>query len=169
MNMRTHIRLMLLGLLAFVAYAPATYAQGSVSTTFSVSAHVDPSCDVTATNLEFGNYFDGASTPTDAQSTVEVKCVSGLSYDVGLGNGGHASGSGNYIRHMQRNGGSELLHYGLFIDAARNNPWFMTTNFQTGTGTGVFQSYNVYGRITVGQNVPTGDYSDTVTVTVSWL
>lgn len=36
------------------------------------------------------------------------------------------------------------------------------------TGTGTATSINVYGRVTAGQNVPSGSYSDTVVATITF-
>ncbi len=170
MNMQRCTSLIPVALLAFLAYAPATYAQGSINQSINVTAKVDPSCELTVTDLAFPDYFDGAALPDDGQTSIEVKCVNALGYNVGLDDGKHASGGGSFRRQMEISTLGSFLHYGLFMNSARSTFWGNTIGVDTksGTGNGSFQPYNIYGRIPIGQPVPAGDYKDVVTVTVSW-
>ncbi len=65
----------------------------------------------------------------------------------------------------------------LFTDAARTTNWGQTIGTDTVTGTGAgfavanAVALNVYGRVpdtVANQSVPAGNYTDTVTVTVTW-
>jgi spore coat protein U-like protein len=69
--------------------------------------------------------------------------------------------------------GANLLLYALFQDAACSVVWgdgtggsqyYPIPNPQNGQWT----SYIVYGRVTAGQDVGAGSYSDTVVATVLW-
>jgi spore coat protein U-like protein len=62
------------------------------------------------------------------------------------------------------------MTYGLYQDAAFATPWGNTVATDTfaSTGTGIAQTFPVYGQITAGQNVSVGTYSDTVAVTVNY-
>ena len=65
---------------------------------------------------------------------------------------------------------SEQITYGLYQDSGRTQPWgdSVGTNTAAGTGSGLTQTFTVYGRVPA-QNTPSpGTYADTVVVTVSY-
>ena len=82
--------------------------------------------------------------------------------------GGTSGATNPTLRRMTK--GTSFITYGLYGDAARTQPWFNTTAFYRagGTGTGLAQSFNVYGRIPVQTTPPQGVYSDNVVVTVTY-
>lgn len=128
-------------------------------------------CTVTTTPLSFGNYNPVTAIDDDSTGTVRVQCTLLValagSFTVDLSTGG----SGAYASRKLKNGGSNLL-YNLYADAAHTQIW--------GNGTGgsvevsrsftgllaIDRSISVYGRIKAAQNVPAGNYSDTIMVTV---
>ena len=142
-------------------------AAATVTTTFQVDATVISSCSVSATNLGFGNYDSLAATPTDATSTVSVQCSLLTTYEIGLDAG---VGSGATVTTRRMTLGADTLDYTLYQDSARTTVWGNTVSSDTvaGTGTGLSDPYTVYGRIPAGQIVNTGNYTDTVTVTVNF-
>jgi len=160
--MNTYTRLISLALLALLAYAPATYAQGSSTTSFNVYANVPPTCQVSAYSLSFGNYT-GAQ--TEGASSIYVNCARGTGYKVGLSNGFYANGSG--VPQMRNSASANYLRYQLYSDSLRTSVW-NTTTMVSDTGTGSSQLHTVYGRIFGSQSGPLGFYQDTITVTVLW-
>lgn len=142
----------------------------TTTTTFGVSATIVDSCSVSATALGFGNVdpVSLAGTAVDATTTVDVTCANGTAYDVGLDAG---TASGATVTTRQMTSGANTLNYALYSDSGRTTNWGNTvaTDTVTGTGDGTAQSLTVYGRIPSGQGtVPTGAYSDTITVTVTY-
>ena len=129
----------------------------TATTTFQVTANVQSACAVAATDLAFGNYSASLGTPVDSTSSITVTCSNGLAYDVSVGANANA-------RTMTRTLGGGSLNYGLFNEAARSTAF----DVATATGSGVGQAYTVYGRIPQNQFVPTGNYADTVNVTVTY-
>ncbi len=134
-------------------------------------------CSVSATSVSFGVYDPFDSNPTDTSGTITVSCT-GLvlsvlvSYDILLNKGIHASG----FLPRQMASGVNTLDYNLYTDSARTIVWgdgtggtsFVTDGYTLGLFT-VHRNYTVYGRIPAGQtSVHTGDYSDTITVTVNY-
>lgn len=150
----------------------ATHA-ATVTTTFPVTATVEASCLVSASALNFGTYAQGMG-DVDQTSTISVRCSQGVSFSVGL-NGGSAGGTPTN-RHMDGPSSGEL-QYALYRDSGRTNNWGNTVGVDTASGTGQgFQvgdivELTVYGRISdnvANQSQPTGSYSDTITVTVTY-
>lgn len=132
-------------------------------------------CTVSTSDLNFGIYDTSGGSPTDGTGNVNVHCTFLIAvllhYTVKLSPGG----SGNYdVRQMQRDP-AYALDYNLYINSSRSTIW--------GDGSGVTgynaytslvgllfhdRNFPVYGRIPAGQDVPTGSYSDTITVTVEY-
>lgn len=137
------------------------------TTTFQVNATVIGSCAVSATNLNFGNYDPLAAVPTDGSSTVTVQCTLLTPFNIGL-SAGTGAGATVAVRKMTK--GADTLSYSLNQDVSRLVVWGNTPNTDTvaGTGTGIAVPFTVYGRIPAGQNVNTGAYADTITVTVNF-
>jgi spore coat protein U-like protein len=146
---------------------PGLSFAATATTSFQVTATVPDSCVVAANDLSFGNYDPVSGSDLDGSSTIDVTCTLGTSYDIGLDKG---VGSGATVASRKMASGSDLLDYGLYQDAGRNTVWGDTVASDTvsGTGTGAVQSYTVYGRVPASQVVPVGNYSDTITVTVTF-
>lgn len=139
----------------------------SGSTTFTVSGTVVSSCNVTATNLLFPNSV-ALSSNVDATSTVGVTCTNTTPYHIRL-NGGTSGATNPTLRKMFL--GANAITYGLYRDAARSLGWGSSDGVNTtpGTGTASPTSHTVYGRIPAQPTPPSGTYTDTIVVTVSFL
>lgn len=141
----------------------------TTTTTFTVSATVADSCSVTANALDFGNVDPISGADTDATSTIDVTCSNGTAYDVGLDAG--TGGDGTVTGRAMNDGGTNTLNYSLYSDSGRSTNWGETVGTDTvaNTGDGTAQTHTVYGRVPSGQDTtPTGAYSDTITVTVTY-
>lgn len=137
------------------------------STRFQVSATAVNSCNLSATDLTFGNYDPLKVTSTDASSVVTVTCTPGSGYIIGLDTG---TGQGATVEMRRMSNGNSLLDYSLYRDTARNLVWGNSPGSDTvaGIGTGTPIDYPAYGRIPQGQAVQRGVYTDTVTVWVTF-
>ena len=148
------------GLVALSAVAAhAATATGNLSVSVTITA----SCAVTNGTLSFGsNAASALSAIIDASGSFLVNCTTNAPYSVTLGNGANFSSG----RRMS-DGGTNYVNYDIYTSAARTTSWSGATAV-TGTGSGADQTINVYGRIPSGQSVPTGSYSDTVGITVTY-
>jgi spore coat protein U-like protein len=141
---------------------------GTSTTTFDVTATVLAVCDVTASDLAFGNYDPNSGTPNDASTTLSVTCSNGETYDIALDEG---AGTGATVAARLMMNGANTLSFGLFTNAGRTTSWgdgTLGTSTVAGTGNGAAQSISVYGRIPIGQLVASGAYTDTITVTLTY-
>lgn len=149
------------GLLLLSAVAEAS----TTTTTFNVTATVQTSCTVSATDMAFGDYLASAPSDTSSTSTITVTCSLLTPYTIGLNSGNHASGG---TRRMAS--GTSRLAYELYSDPSR------TSIFGTvaaglgvsGIGTGAAAPTTVYGAIPRSQIVAPGSYADVITVTVEY-
>ena len=135
----------------------------TATTTFNVTATVLNSCNVTATDLAFGDY-DPTAGNVDSTSTITTTCTAGTNYSIALGQGQNTN------RQMKHASGPELLDYELYQPEGYTIVWVDVggaTVAQKST-TVVPVNYIVYGRVTGGQYVTAGAYSDEVLVTVTY-
>jgi spore coat protein U-like protein len=142
-------------LAAALALGAAAAQAQTATTTFTVSADVQESCSVAATNLAFGNYLATAVAPLDTTSTITVTCTNGATYDVDVG-------ATPMNRNMTGPGGN--LNYGMFNEVGRLTAFGVAA----ATGSGAAQAYTVFGRVPIAQFVTAGNYTATVTVTVTY-
>jgi len=156
----------------FITYVNASGAPAcptgvlTASGSASVTATVSSNCTLGSTAISFGS--PGVlSSNTDAQGTLSIQCTSGLPYAVSL-NGGTSGATNPTQRRMRFSGAS--VFYGLYRDAARSLPWGSTAGVDTlsGTGTGLAQTLNVYGRVAPQTTPKPGTYSDTIIATVTY-
>lgn len=154
--------------LAAAALVPCTAYAGSDTDSFEVRATVLASCDVTATNLLFGDYDPVAAANLDAETTLSVTCTNGTPYHVGMSLGA-GSGASMATRRMTLTGDTATLNYVLYQNTQRTVLWGNTgTDRLAGSGTGTPDTLHLYGRVPMQQASPAGAYVDTIVVTVSW-
>jgi spore coat protein U-like protein len=138
----------------------------TASASSSATATVVSSCNVSATNINFGSI--GLLTGnTDAQGTLAIQCNSTLPYTVSLDGG--LSGATDPTQRKMSSAGINVI-YGLYRDAARSLSWGNTAGVNTasGTGTGLSQNQTVYGRIAPQTTPKPAAYSDTIVTTVTY-
>lgn len=158
----------LTGTLSSNASCNNTYEDGvSTFSAFSVSAYVPPACTITADDLQFPVISGFLTSATDQNSALHLQCVSGTQYKVGLDNGINASGS---TRRMAGPSGHTIA-YELYRDPARTARWGNSVGVDTvnNTASGNPETLTIYGRVPAQAATPSaGDYSDTVTVTITY-
>lgn len=154
------------GIVALAVFLPAANA-AQTTTTFDVTATVGSACTVAATNLAFGTYNPLNPTATTGTTTVTVQCTLLSAYTIGL-NAGTGAGATVAVRKMTKS--ADTLNYSLYQDAAHSLVWGETSGTDTvaGVGTGLGIPTIVYGQIPALQNVNTGAYADTITVSVNY-
>ncbi|MBC7700637.1 spore coat U domain-containing protein, partial [Aquabacterium sp.] len=127
-------------------------------------------------NVGFGAYNPASGTANDATGAALVTCTNGSTYTVSLDAEVNAGGASVFSNRRMRIGATtDYLGYQLYLDSGRTTIWGDGANSSsvspttgTFTGNGSQQSYTVYGRITTGNYVTAGSYTDTVTVTVTY-
>ncbi len=154
-------------LFAAICLGVSSPASAQTTDTFDVTANVVEGCLLSANDLDFGDYNAVALLPTDATATIQVDCSLGATFEVALDVG---SNGGDYTGRLMTNGTDDLT-YNLFADLARTIVWgddSGLTEDVSGFSLGAPIDYTVYGRVTAGQDVSIGSYSDTVTATITF-
>jgi len=141
---------------------------GSIVFPFTASATVPASCEIDVTNnLNFGTVPGLINSNTDQTTNLSFTCTKTTPWKVSLDDGLHANGA---IRRMRLGATSNYVQYELYRDSAHSLRWGDTLDIDTvnGIGTGSSESLTVYGRVPAPQSIPSGNYSDTVTVTITY-
>jgi spore coat protein U-like protein len=145
---------------------------GSASDNLNVSASVVPSIIIAPpppVPIPVENVTN-PSTPATATVPIAITLPSNNTGKITLGEGENpspVSTDPNPVRRMTDGNGNYLL-YELYQDESHTTIWGNTA--ETGlslTGTGSASNVNVYIKISAGQNVPAGNYQDTVLVTAT--
>jgi spore coat protein U-like protein len=150
------------GLIALSAFNMAYAATASAP--MQVTATVDSKCNISSGNIAFGSIQYGGGT-INTNSNITVDCSKDTAYSLAINEGLNPSSGLRRLKHATL---AEYFNYTL-IDGATNLP-IDSTQFYTGVGSGLgtLQSVLVKGRINANTNVSTGNYSDTVTVTITY-
>jgi spore coat protein U-like protein len=121
------------------------------------------------TGTAFGTYDTFSASPLDTAGAVIYRCLVALTITIDLSTGSSAAYA---ARTMTRIGGGGTLTYNLFLDAARLTVWGngASGTVHYGPILGLLSGVTVpiYGRVPARQDVATGDYSDTVVVTLNY-
>lgn len=135
----------------------------------SESAAQSPSCTISATSVAFGTYNVFSGTAVDSTGTITYRCnATAANITIALSRGT----SSTYIPRTMSMGG-ELLAYNLYSNAGRTNIWGDGT-----AGTSVYVRANppndnnvnvtIFGRVSAGQDVSAGSFSDTISATINF-
>lgn len=167
--MRTKI--LTLAVAGTLLVASGTAGAATRQTTFGVSAVVNPNCLVSAQPLAFGGY-DGTAAKTGT-SDISVRCSTGATFTVAL-----SAGGGTFAQRLLSGTGVNKLQYNLFTTVGATTIWgdgTAGTATRGGTGAGMAagsaQTLTVFGELpdnAFNQATPSGNYADTITVTVTY-
>lgn len=169
---RSSLCALIFGLGALASGAHAATATG----TMNVSASVTASCKIQSIGaIAFGAYDPAnvnASSPLTAAGNISVSCTKGDAVSVTLDQGANAlTGSTCAAPTRQMANGTNMLGYAVYSDTGYTKAWGCdatnTVSF-TSAGAATPTQLSTYGKVPGGQDVPAGNYSDTVTVSVSF-
>jgi spore coat protein U-like protein len=148
-----------------------------------VSASVSKACSITTTTpVAFGIYDPigtNASAAMNASGSISVACSTGATgMTIALSNGTNGTGTQRSMK-LTNPAGPQLLNYtlgqppsnvpGTACTYTSNIPWTATAMMTIATATSkAAQVYNVCGTIAGGQDVPAGDYADTIVATLNF-
>jgi spore coat protein U-like protein len=163
--------ILMLAIASALAIASGAAGAATKTTTFGVSAVVNPNCIVAAEDLAFGGY-DGTAAKTGT-ADITVRCSNLTTYAVSL-----SSGGGTFAQRLLSGSGTNQLQYNLFTSVAATSIWgdgTSGTDTVPGTGAGMAaastQRHTVFGELpdnAFNQGAPSGTYNDSITVTVTY-
>jgi spore coat protein U-like protein len=161
---------LLLASIGALAISGSAMAAGTATANLGVSVTVNNNCAISTLPVTFAAYDPLSGTADDSTGgSVTITCTKGATTTIGLDSGANASGT---QRRMSDGATTpDYLNYALYQDAGRGTAWGTS-------GAGLFtpaaapdktaRSYTVYGRISAGQDIPAGSYTDTVVAAVNF-
>jgi spore coat protein U-like protein len=156
-------------------FVATTNASTPATANMAVTTAVLDHCIVTANPLSVGTYdpiVTNASSGVDLQgnTTLSVACLTGLHAWIGLSQGSNPNtGSTDTVPLRQMLYGTNKLGYELYQDAGLTTLWGnVQPSSSSYSGTGLYTTVTVYGKVDKGQNVPSGNYSDLLIVSVNF-
>jgi spore coat protein U-like protein len=164
----THVKSALVAVMAVAlgtVLAPVSASATTATATFAVSTTVTNSCTISAAALTFAAYTGALD---QASTTLTVKCTNNGDYSVALNQG---STTGGTVTTRLMANGSYTLGYSLYTSNAYSTIWgdgSGSTQTVSGVGTGANQTLTVYGQIPANEATTSGNYTDTITATISY-
>jgi len=129
----------------------------------SVFADYENVCALlSTTDLDFGQ-IDNLNRDLRTSGQISLQCPSRTTWRVGLNNGKYAL---NNQRRMFN--GKDYLNYDLYLNNTLTQKWDSSNNRSQGVGTNGQQSIPVYGHVPQQPIKSSGNYSDTITVTLTY-
>jgi spore coat protein U-like protein len=149
---------------AFAALAvllvPGSAQAANVGATFTVTATVGKACSVSALPIVIAGYDPNSGTPTVGTTNVNVACTKGTTYTTFLT-------SANSWKLLDAATPANVLTYAI-TQAGTGTPWADAAGWGGLATTKAPIPYLATATIGVGQDVPAGSYTDTVTVNVNY-
>ncbi|WP_107805787.1 Csu type fimbrial protein [Nodularia spumigena] len=162
------LRPSLLTVLLLMASSTAPAMAGSANANLNVSASVVPSIVITPAAAPVPipvENITNPSTPATATVPIAITLPSNTTGKITLGQGQNPSTGSTDTQPVRRmtDGAGNYLLYELYQDESRTIIWGNTDKTALSlTGTGSASNVNLYIKIPAGQNVPAGNYQDTV-------
>jgi spore coat protein U-like protein len=166
-----------LALACILVFGVGSAFAGTATGTILVSATVNPTCTITTSPLAFNGYYTATVGATTTTAPLSYTCTNGFVTTITLDQGLHPlAGSTGLLplRQMADSGGTNFLAYSITQDLLGTQAWGDAPGVPPGgsaapaTGTGAQVSLTVYGSIAQGLNPPSGQYTDTVTATITF-
>lgn len=158
-----------IGLLAtLLINCPIAAPTQTIFVPLNVQATVQKNCTINATNLAFPSQGLLNHVVT-ANGTITVRCTNNNAFSVALSGGSVANNVA--ARKMKHQTAADTVSYQLYQDSNYATIWgdgVTGGTPLTNTGTGANQQFTVYGRVPVQTTPRPGNYSDTVTATITF-
>ena len=150
-------------------FSTSELAAATATASMPVSATVNNNCTITTNPIAFGSYdpvVANDSANLDATGAVIIACTKGATTTLGLDTGANASAGSRRVASS-----GNFLTYELFQDSSRSTVWGNSGGALLNSGTSPSKdarTFQVYGRVSGGQDVPAGSYTDTIVATVNF-
>lgn len=169
-------RLMKISRLHWVVFLALLSAQAfarNASGVLTVTATVANVCAVSqgGGNLAFGVYDPvnaNANSPLAQVGTFQLQCTTGTNATIGLSQGANPAAFSTEAAPLRNlSNGSQKLAYQIYTTVSKSAVWDNVTGVAH-QADGTRQTISVYGTIPPGQVVASGNYADTVVITISY-
>ena len=155
-------------LLAGTALLVASPAFAINTGDIGVSLTIEEECTMATNNLDFGT-TGIIDEDMLTSATLTIECTSESPYAIALDEGDNPSAADDVDTRRLESAAGHFINYQLYSDAGRTTVWGKTIGDDTidsVSAAGADEVFTVYARVPSHQNVPAGEYADTVTATV---
>ncbi len=170
---RTIVAVVLLLFAGAAQMTPVTAVARTQTPKLNVMGAVIQDCTLSTSPVSFPSigvgYLHSPGKTVLAQSSLSVHCTKGATVQIVMNAGLYGSKAGSQFgsRSMKSSPGNSYLGYDLCHDSGCASIWSpQGYNYVSPSDAG--PALALWGRIKTGQQVDTGNYSDVVTVTVSF-
>ncbi|WP_296284778.1 spore coat U domain-containing protein [uncultured Acinetobacter sp.] len=137
-----------------------TNAAAPVTAQFNVTIKVNESCKFDSANdVNFADIDRSTDVNKTAEGKLNITCTLGTPYQVALAGNGKMTNTADT---------TSTIAYNLYQDPAYAKNWDDSKNLLSNAGSGTSQALPVYAKLAGNTNVKAGNYSDTVTATVTY-
>lgn len=122
-------------------------------------------CSVGTQAVRFGPYNPIGGSALEGTGDITVTCDAGIGWSIALSSGSGATTDRTLT------GANGVLRYNLYTQLAHVTVWgdgADGSSTVSGVGSGAAQHAPVYGYLPASQNVPVGEYADTIVVSVAF-
>jgi len=128
-------------------------------------------CTVSTIAVNFGTYDPLSPMPTDATGTIDIDCTRSERVAVGIGPSPNSGGFNP--RRLRQSSGEDFLDYNLYTESDLSRIWGDGTQntdivHENAKKKKKLSLLPVYARIPAGQDVRTGQYSESLLVTINF-
>lgn len=130
---------------------------------FFVYGTYENTCNLTSLpDLNFGQ-MDQVSHLITGSTVLSFSCPTNTSWKVSLDEGINYDGKSRRMRN-----GNHYIEYSLYQDVQNNKPWD-SMSYNQGVGISGTQRVYIYGKVPTQKNIlPAGEYTDTITVRITY-
>lgn len=148
------------------------FAQNNTNASFSGIATLNPTCQLSADPINFGDVIGGGNSYIYQNATLRVLCSNSVPFNIGFTSLDIDSNEAlPQLRQLKPSNpnNNDYLVYGLYVNSNYNRPLSNGTPLTrfSGTSNGTEITFTMYGRLLVQYATP-DSYSDTVTATVNY-
>lgn len=160
-------RSLIIAIATLLASSGEALATSTATGNLSVSVNVANVCTISSPTLSFGSHTRGAN--HDVSANFSVACTNGTTGVITLDEGANADSSSTPAAPVRRMAnGASYITYSLSAVSAGGAEWDALTGSEYVSSSSAASNVTVYGRIPTGQDVPAGDYTDTVLATITY-
>ena len=166
MNIKKSLLALSLGTVSALSYAATSTAN------FQVSATVNPTCTISASNIAFGAFTPSAAGTNVTTGTLDVLCTNNTPWNIKLSEGTTAGATfAQRLMAGATNGNTDTLKYNLSTTNNYSGLWgdgSPGTTAVNGTGAGTNRAVTVYALMPLNQYAQPDNYTDNITVTLTY-
>ncbi len=141
---------------------------GRATTTMPVSVQPLSGCEVSATPMVFVMLPPYTNQQVQSSATISVRCTPQTNFTIDIDNGLYPQGGGK--RRMFNPSSGDYFTYDIYKDVPRTDRWGTGNpkNYSGNSGSSGVVDLTVYGLTESATKLTAGNYSDTLTITVTF-